>query len=125
MDVDVILVGVDGDWRLCGSVVVEVIIGRLVGTEVFVVVVTVGIINLGIVDVFDGIVEVCVDVGVWLYVDGVYGGVAMVVLSVCRWFDGIEWCDLLVVDFYKWFFLFFDCVVLFYWDLLVVRVVYI
>ena len=116
MDVDVILAAVDGDRRLRGSAVAEAITGRPAGTEVFAVVATAGTTNLGIVDALDGIAEACAEAGVWLHVDGAYGGAAMAAPSVRRRFDGIERCDSLVVDPHKWLFSPFDCAALLYRD---------
>jgi len=57
-----------------------------------------------------------VELGVWFYVDGVYGGVGLVVLSIWYCYVGVEWCDFFIVDLYKWFFVLFDCCVLIYCD---------
>ena len=114
MDVDVLLARVDGDRRLRGDAVAEAIAGRPDGTEVFAVVATAGTTNLGLVDALDGIASACADAGVWMHVDGAYGGAAMVAPSVRHRFVGIERCDSLVVDPHKWLFSPFDCAALVY-----------
>jgi glutamate/tyrosine decarboxylase-like PLP-dependent enzyme len=114
MDVDVVLARVDGDRRLRGDAVAEAIAGRPDGTEVFAVVATAGTTNLGIVDALDGIASACADAGVWMHVDGAYGGAAMAAPSVRHRFVGIECCDSLVVDPHKWLFSPFDCAALLY-----------
>ena len=114
MDVDVILASVDDDLRLRGGAVAEAIAGAPEGTEVFAVVATAGTTNLGIVDALEGIADACADTGVWLHVDGAYGGAAMAAPSARHRFAGIERCDSLVVDPHKWLFSPFDCAALLY-----------
>jgi len=116
MDVDVILAEVDAGERLRGDAVAAAIAGRPAGTEVFAVVATAGTTNLGVVDDIDGIADACSAAGVWLHVDGAYGGAAMAAPSVRHRFDGIERVDSLVVDPHKWLFSPFDCAALVYAD---------
>ena len=114
MDVDVLLAAVDGGHRLRGDAVAAAIAGRPAGTEVCAVVATAGTTNLGIVDDIDGIADACTASGVWLHVDGAYGGAAMAAPSARHRFDGIERADSLVVDPHKWLFSPFDCAALVY-----------
>ena len=114
MDVDVVLARVGDDRRLRGDAVAEAIAGRPEGTEVFAVVATAGTTNLGIVDALDGIGDACADAGIWMHVDGAYGGAAMAAPSVRHRFAGVERCDSLVVDPHKWLFSPFDCAALLY-----------
>ena len=108
------LAGIDDDQRLRGDAVAEAISGRPAGTEVFAVAATAGTTNLGIVDAIDGIADACTASGVWLHVDGAYGGAAMAAPSARHRFDGIERADSLVVDPHKWLFSPFDCAALVY-----------
>jgi glutamate/tyrosine decarboxylase-like PLP-dependent enzyme len=114
MDVDVVLANADDSRRLRGDAVAAAIAGRPEGTEVFAVVATAGTTNLGIVDDLEGIADACASAGVWMHVDGAYGGAAMAAPSVRHRFDGIERCDSLVVDPHKWLFSPFDCAALLY-----------
>ena len=116
MDVDVLLAAVDGGQRLRGDAVATAIAGRPAGTEVFAVVATAGTTNLGIVDDIDGVADACTSVGVWLHIDGAYGGAAMAAPSVRHRFAGIQRADSLVVDPHKWLFSPFDCAALVYAD---------
>ena len=116
MDVDVVSAAVDGGRRLRGDAVAEAITNRPAGTEVFAVNATAGTTNLGIVDDLAGVADTCAEFGVWLHVDGAYGGAAMAAPSVRYRFDGIERCDSLVVDPHKWLFSPFDCAALLYRD---------
>jgi glutamate/tyrosine decarboxylase-like PLP-dependent enzyme len=114
MDVDVLLAAVDGGQRLRGDAVATAIAGRPAGTEVFAVVATAGTTNLGIVDDIDGVADACTSAGVWLHIDGAYGGAAMAAPSVRHRFAGIQRADSLVVDPHKWLFSPFDCAALVY-----------
>jgi len=116
MDVDVLLAAVDGGHRLRGDAVATAIAGRPAGTEVFAVVATAGTTNLGIVDDIDGVADACTSAGVWLHIDGAYGGAAMAAPSVRHRFAGIQRADSLVVDPHKWLFSPFDCAALVYAD---------
>jgi glutamate/tyrosine decarboxylase-like PLP-dependent enzyme len=57
---------------------------------------------------------VCEEFGVWLHVDGAYGGAALTVPSVRHIFDGIERADSFIVDPHKWLFAPYDCCALVY-----------
>ena len=116
MDVDVLLAAVDGGQRLRCDAVATAIAGRPAGTEVFAVVATAGTTNLGIVDDIDGVADACTSAGVWLHIDGAYGGAAMAAPSVRLRFAGIQRADSLVVDPHKWLFSPFDCAALVYAD---------
>jgi len=109
MDVD--LVHVPGD-RLTGEALAPVLAG--VGDRAFAVVATSGSTNLGVVDDLDSIVQVCRGQGVWLHVDGAYGGAALAAPSARHRFAGIEHADSFIVDPHKWLFAPFDACALLY-----------
>lgn len=69
------------------------------------VVATAGTTLTGAVDALDEIADVCATRGVWLHVDGAYGGAAATVPSVRSLFAGLERADSLSVDAHKWMFL--------------------
>jgi glutamate/tyrosine decarboxylase-like PLP-dependent enzyme len=81
---------------------------------VFAVVATAGTTNAGTVDDLAGIAQVCADHGIWLHVDGAYGGAGLAAPSVRARFAGIERADSLVVDPHKWLFAPYDCCALLY-----------
>ncbi|HVL07151.1 MAG TPA: aminotransferase class V-fold PLP-dependent enzyme [Acidimicrobiales bacterium] len=109
MDVD--LVTVPGD-RLTGEALEPVLAG--VADRVFAVVATAGSTNLGLVDDVDSIAEVCRRHGVWLHVDGAYGGAALAAPSARHRFAGVEHADSFIVDPHKWLFAPFDACALLY-----------
>ena len=87
------------------------------GTDgVFAVVATAGTTNLGIVDDLAGVAAVCKEHGMWMHVDGAYGGAALAAPSVRDLFDGVEHADSFIVDPHKWLFAPFDCCALLYRD---------
>jgi glutamate/tyrosine decarboxylase-like PLP-dependent enzyme len=67
-----------------------------------------------VVDDLAGISAVCREHGIWLHVDGAYGGAALAAPSVADRFVGIEHADSFVVDPHKWLFAPFDCCALLY-----------
>jgi glutamate/tyrosine decarboxylase-like PLP-dependent enzyme len=100
--------------------------GRLVGERlrpvlaevpgIFAVVATAGTTNAGIVDDLESTAAACAERGVWLHVDGAYGGAALAAPSVRPVFDGIEHADSFIVDPHKWLFAPYDCCALLYRD---------
>jgi glutamate/tyrosine decarboxylase-like PLP-dependent enzyme len=111
MDVD--LVRVPGD-RLTGDALEPVLAG--LGDRAFAVVATAGSTNLGLVDDLASVAEVCGRHGVWLHVDGAYGGAALAAPSARPRFAGVEQADSFIVDPHKWLFAPFDACALLYRD---------
>jgi L-2,4-diaminobutyrate decarboxylase len=109
MDVD--LVAVPGD-RLTGEALDPVLAGA--ADRAFAVVATAGSTNLGLVDDLDSVAEVCRRHGVWMHVDGAYGGAALAAPSARHRFAGIEHADSFIVDPHKWLFAPFDACALLY-----------
>ena len=83
---------------------------------VFAVVATSGATNAGTIDDLEGVAEICRTEGLWLHVDGAYGGAALAAPSVRHRFQGIEHADSFVVDPHKWLFAPYDCAALLYRD---------
>ncbi len=113
MDVQVVEVPTDDRGRLTGDALAATLATE--GTDgVFAVVATAGTTNAGMVDDLDGVADACQTHGLWLHVDGAYGGAALAAPSVRDHFVGIERADSLVVDPHKWLFAPFDCAALVY-----------
>lgn len=113
LDVDIVDVPVDERGRLCGEALRAVVEGE---PGVFAVVASAGSTNAGIVDDLASIADVCADLGVWLHVDGAYGGAGLCAPSVRHLFAGIERADSFIVDPHKWLFAPYDCCALLYRD---------
>ncbi|WP_330474553.1 pyridoxal phosphate-dependent decarboxylase family protein [Terrabacter sp. C0L_2] len=113
MDAEVCGVHVDDKLRLTGSELRKTLEEN--GPETFfAVVATSGTTNFGVVDDLASVAEVCREYGLWLHVDGAYGGAGLAAPSVRHLFDGIEHADSFIVDPHKWLFAPFDCCALLY-----------
>jgi glutamate/tyrosine decarboxylase-like PLP-dependent enzyme len=118
MDVGIVHVPGDDVGRLGGEALARTLDGLdpddLAG--VFAVVASAGATNAGTVDDLAGVAEVCERRGLWLHVDGAYGGAGLVAPSVRARYDGIERADSFIVDPHKWLFAPYDCCALVYRD---------
>lgn len=77
---------------------------------------TSGTTNAGIVDDLAGLADVCAQTGMWLHVDGAYGGAGLLVESQRHLYEGIERADSFIIDPHKWLFAPFDSCALVYRD---------
>jgi glutamate/tyrosine decarboxylase-like PLP-dependent enzyme len=111
LDVDVIDVPIDDRGHMTGAAL-RVLLEQ--SPNVFAVVASAGTTNEGLVDDLADIADVCTEFGVWLHVDGAYGGAGLAAPSVRHLFDGIERADSFIVDPHKWLFAPYDCCALVY-----------
>jgi L-2,4-diaminobutyrate decarboxylase len=114
MGVEVLDVETDSLGRLTGKHLAEALAGVAETDIVFAVVATTGTTNLGIVDEVSTVAEITRERGIWLHVDGAYGGAGLAAPSVRHLFAGVEWADSFIVDPHKWLFAPFDCCALIY-----------
>ena len=84
--------------------------------EVVAVVATAGATNNGAVDDLAGLADLCGERGIWLHVDGAYGGGALLGSRARQLFAGIERADSFIVDPHKWLYAPFDCAAVLYRD---------
>jgi L-2,4-diaminobutyrate decarboxylase len=112
---DAELVGVPGDehQRLSGENL-RIVLEAEGPESFFAVVATAGTTNFGIVDDLDSVAQVCREYGIWLHVDGAYGGAGLAAPTVRPLFNGIENADSFIVDPHKWLFAPYDCCALLY-----------
>jgi aromatic-L-amino-acid/L-tryptophan decarboxylase len=66
------------------------------------VVATAGTVGTGAIDPLDAIADVCAEHGLWMHVDGAYGGVAALTDTLRPLFRGIERADSVAFDPHKW-----------------------
>lgn len=72
------------------------------GNKPFAVIATAGSVSTGAIDPIDEIADVCAEHGLWLHVDGSYGGVAAMTDRLRDLFRGIERADSVAIDAHKW-----------------------
>ena len=107
---NVVHVPTDDAFRLRVDSLAEAIrADRAAGRLPLAAVATVGTTSTTSVDPVRAIAEVCRREGVWLHVDGAYGGVAALVPELRHVLDGVELADSLVVNPHKWLFTPVDC----------------
>jgi glutamate/tyrosine decarboxylase-like PLP-dependent enzyme len=82
---------------------------KAAGFHPFCVVATAGAVNTGAVDPLAAIAEIAREHGMWLHVDGAYGGPAAADKSKRLLFDGIEVADSMSIDAHKWLYSPVDC----------------
>ena len=114
MDVDVLSVPHDERGRLTADG-----LRRTLGANedgVFAVVASAGATNAGIVDDLAGVADACAERGLWLHVDGAYGGAGLLAPGVRQLFTGVERADSFIVDPHKWLFAPYDACALLYRD---------
>jgi aromatic-L-amino-acid decarboxylase len=70
---------------------------------------TVGTTSTTSIDPVPAIAKICRQHGIWLHVDGAYGGVAGIVPELRHYLDGVDGADSLVVNPHKWLFTPVDC----------------
>jgi glutamate/tyrosine decarboxylase-like PLP-dependent enzyme len=118
MDADVVSVPPDGRGRLTGTALAAAVDVLEPGDRdrICAVVATGGTTNVGVVDDLAGAADVADRLGVWLHVDGAYGGAALAAPSRRPRFAGIERADSFIVDPHKWLFAPYDCCALVYRD---------
>jgi glutamate/tyrosine decarboxylase-like PLP-dependent enzyme len=111
LDAEVVIVPENDHGQLTG----EALRAALVKShDVFAVVASAGTTNAGIIDDLAGVADICERFGVWMHVDGAYGGAALAAPSVRQLFNGIERAYSFIVDPHKWLFATYDCCALLY-----------
>ncbi|WP_435262462.1 pyridoxal phosphate-dependent decarboxylase family protein [Tenacibaculum sp. nBUS_03] len=77
---------------------------RLEGLQPFCYIASAGTTNTGTVDPLNDIADICEEEGLWMHVDGAYGGAAILSDKGAKALRGIERADSLTVDPHKWFY---------------------
>lgn len=123
MDADVVVVPADDRGRLHGDALRAVVhgLGDADRARLFAAVVTAGTTNAGVIDDLAGTATLCGELGLWMHVDGAYGGAGLAAQSVRDRYAGIEHADSFIVDPHKWLFSPFDSCALVYRDPAIAR----
>ncbi len=97
------LVGVDAELRMRVDLLRDAIVRDVrAGRRPVAVIATAGTVGTGAIDPIAAIADVCAEHGVWLHVDGAYGGVAALTDALAPRFAGIERADSIALDPHKW-----------------------
>jgi glutamate/tyrosine decarboxylase-like PLP-dependent enzyme len=75
---------------------------RRAGHRPFLVVANAGSVKTGAIDPLDDLAEFCRQEGLWLHVDGAYGGVGVLDPRLAHWYSGLERADSVALDPHKW-----------------------
>jgi aromatic-L-amino-acid/L-tryptophan decarboxylase len=96
--------------RMCPRALARAIdADRAAGRRPLFVAAVAGATNTGAIDPLAEIADVCADRGVWLHVDGAYGGFAALTQRGRDALRGIELADSVTMDPHKWLYQPFDC----------------
>ena len=79
-----------------------VISDRQAGLRPFCVVGSAGTVNTGAVDPLDELADFCAEQGLWLHVDGAYGGFGILDPNVSHLYTGLERANSVALDPHKW-----------------------
>lgn len=98
-------IGVDSEFRMRPELLQAAIEQDLAaGKKPFCIVATVGTTSTTSIDPVPAIADIAERYGLWLHVDGAYGGSACIVPELRQYLDGTERADSLVVNPHKWLF---------------------
>lgn len=111
LDVTTAQVPIDERGHMTGAALREVLERT---PSAFAVVTSAGTTNTGVIDDLADVADACAEHGVWMHVDGAYGGAGLLAPSVREQFNGIERADSFIVDPHKWLFAPYDCCALLY-----------
>jgi glutamate/tyrosine decarboxylase-like PLP-dependent enzyme len=123
LDCDVLIVDGDEYGRLRANDLAAALADHRAGggAPVFAISATAGTTNLGMVDDLGGLADVAEQEGLWLHVDGAYGGASVLSPTGRAALAGIERVHSMVVDPHKWLFAGYDCCALLYRDVRIAR----
>lgn len=79
-----------------------IIADKQAGKTPFLVVATVGTVDVGAIDDLQKIAAICRKENVWLHIDGAFGALAMLAPEIAPRLAGIELADSIAFDFHKW-----------------------
>jgi aromatic-L-amino-acid/L-tryptophan decarboxylase len=107
----------DTQFRMLPSALVQAVRSDIAeGWRPFCVVATVGTTSTTSIDPIAEIAPICRDYGLWLHVDGAYGGMAAIVPEMRHVLDGCHDADSIVINPHKWLFTPLDCSALYVRD---------
>jgi aromatic-L-amino-acid decarboxylase len=106
----IVAIPVDAEFRMDASALEEQIrVDRAAGCHIVCVVANAGDVNTGAIDPIAAIADVCERTGVWLHVDGSYGGLAAGTSRAGETLSALGRADSLSLDPHKWLYVPLDC----------------
>src|SRR5215469_4557695 len=94
---------VDDDFRMdLADLEAAIAADRRDGRCPFLVAANAGSVKTGAIDPLDDLAEFCREEGLWLHVDGAYGGVGVLDPRLAQWYSGLERADSVALDPHKW-----------------------
>ncbi|HEX6450287.1 MAG TPA: pyridoxal-dependent decarboxylase, partial [Trebonia sp.] len=91
------------DFRMdLGDLRAAVAADRRAGHRPFLVVANAGSVKTGAIDPLGELASFCREQGLWLHVDGAYGGFGALDPRLSHWFEGMERADSVAIDPHKW-----------------------
>jgi aromatic-L-amino-acid decarboxylase len=114
------LIPVDKDFRMrTDALEAAIAVDKRAGRTPIAIVATAGTVATGAIDPLREVAEIAHREGLWLHVDGAYGGLAA--LTVPEQFQGLSFADSLSLDAHKWLYQPLDCGCLLYRDPAIAR----
>jgi aromatic-L-amino-acid decarboxylase len=97
------LIPLDGELRMRVDALRDAVAADLRdGRRPIAVVATAGTVSTGAIDPMDEIADLCAEHGLWMHVDGAYGGVAALTSALRDRFPGIQRAESIAFDPHKW-----------------------
>ncbi len=96
-------VDIGGDFRMdLSDLRAAVTADRRAGHRPFLVAANAGSVKTGAIDPLDDLADFCHQEGLWLHVDGAYGGFGVLDSRLADWYAGLERADSVALDPHKW-----------------------
>ena len=96
-------IAVDVDFRMdVADLRAAIAADRRAGRRPFLVAANAGTVKTGAIDPLDELADVCEQEGLWLHVDGAYGGFGVLDPRTAPWYSGLERADSIALDPHKW-----------------------
>ncbi len=96
-------IAVDTDYRMdLADLRAAVAADRRAGHRPFLVAANAGSVKTGAIDPLGELADFCEQEGLWLHVDGAYGGFGVLDSRLAQWYSGLERADSVALDPHKW-----------------------
>jgi glutamate/tyrosine decarboxylase-like PLP-dependent enzyme len=102
------MIPVDADMRIrTDALEAAITADRKAGLQPIAIAASAGTVNIGAIDPLPALADIAAREGLWLHVDGAYGGLAA--LAAPEKFAGLDRVDSLAIDAHKWLYQSIDC----------------